>query len=92
MPALWRVTPGQQLTHRGWQDEFVIYNNLSGDTHLIDGDALALLTQLRPAPASIAALALAVGGDLPPDDRAALPDILHAMLESLERLYLVEPC
>jgi PqqD family protein of HPr-rel-A system len=89
---LWRVTPGQHLAHRGWQDEFVVYNNLSGDTHLIDGDTLALLAQLRLAPASVATLCEALGADLAPDDRAALPDTLHAMLDSLQHLYLVEPC
>lgn len=92
MPDLWRVTPGQQLAHRGWQDEFVVYNNLSGDTHLIDGDTLALLVQLRLAPASIAALSQALGGDLAPHERALLPDTLHAMLISLERLHLAAPC
>ncbi|WP_332876020.1 HPr-rel-A system PqqD family peptide chaperone [Massilia sp. S19_KUP03_FR1] len=92
MPDLWRLTPGQQLAHRGWQDEFVVYNNLSGDTHLLDGDTLSLLAQLRHAPASIAALCQALGSDLLADDRAALPDTLHAMLISLARLYLVERC
>lgn len=86
------MTPGQHLAHRGWQDEFVVYNNLSGDTHLIDGDTLALLTQLRLAPATVASLTQALGAGLPPDDLAALPDTLHAMLDSLQHLYLVEPC
>jgi len=89
---LWRLTPGQHLAHRGWQDEFVVYNNLTGDTHLIDGDTLALLTQLRLGRATIDALSQALGADLPPDDLAALPDTLRAMLDSLQHLYLVEPC
>ena len=92
MSDLWRLTPGQHLAHRGWQDEFVVYNNLTGDTHLIDGDTLALLTQLRLGRATIDALSQALGADLPPDDLAALPDTLRAMLDSLQHLYLVEPC
>lgn len=92
MPGFWRVTPGQLLTHRGWQDEFVLYNNLSGDTHLIDGDTLALLTQLHQRPADTDALSQELGGDLPAEDRAALPATLDAILADLERLYLVEPC
>lgn len=86
------MTPGQRLAHRGWQDEFVVYNNLTGDTHLIDGDTLALLMQLREGPATVAALATALGADLPPDDCAALPDTLYAMLDSLHHLHLAEPC
>lgn len=86
------MTPGQHLAHRGWQDEFVVYNNLTGDTHLVDGDTLALLTQLRQGPATVAGLALALGADLPPDDLAELPDTLFAMLDSLHHLQLVVPC
>lgn len=92
MSDLWRVTPGQHLAHRGWQDEFVVYNNLTGDTHLIDSDTLALLMQLRLAPATVDALSQALGSDFPPDDLAALPATLRAMLDSLQHLYLVEPC
>ena len=92
MPGLWRVSPGQQLAQLGWQDEFVVYNNLTGDTHLIDNDALALLTELRQGPASIAGLVLAFAPDLPLEDRAALPATLHTMLDSLHQLFLIEPC
>jgi PqqD family protein of HPr-rel-A system len=56
VPGFWRIAPGQQLAARGWNDEFVLYNNLSGDTHLLDGDSMALLAHLQTGPASLAAL------------------------------------
>jgi PqqD family protein of HPr-rel-A system len=91
VPGFWRIAPGQQLAARGWNDEFVLYNNLSGDTHLLDGDSMALLANLQTGPASLAALVATFAGDIDPDDAAALPDTIATMLDQLAGLYLVEP-
>jgi PqqD family protein of HPr-rel-A system len=91
VPGFWRIAPGQQLAARGWNDEFVLYNNLSGDTHLLDGDSMALLAHLQAGPASLAALVAAFAGDIDPDDAAALPETIATMLDQLAGLYLVEP-
>jgi PqqD family protein of HPr-rel-A system len=91
VPGFWRIAPGQQLAARGWNDEFVLYNNLSGDTHLLDGDSMALLAHLQTGPASLAALVAAFAGDIDPDDAAALPETIATMLDQLAGLYLVEP-
>jgi PqqD family protein of HPr-rel-A system len=90
VPGFWRIAPGQQLAARGWNDEFVLYNNLSGDTHLLDGDSMALLAHLQAGPASLAALVAAFAGDIDPDDAAALPETIAAMLDQLAGLYLIE--
>lgn len=96
MPALWQIAPGQQLASWGWGDEFVLYNNLSGDTHLLDADSVELLAQLQRAPASIDALVAQLADGVAPDDAQALPDTLATLLAQLEKLYLVElsatPC
>lgn len=46
----WRLVPGQLLRARQWDDEVVVYNDLSGDTHLIDAAAMAILRALQAAP------------------------------------------
>lgn len=96
MSQLWQIAPGQQLASWGWNDEFVLYNNLSGDTHLLDADSIELLTQLQRAPASIDVLVAQLTDGVAPDDAAALPDTLANLLAQLEKLYLVEslapPC
>lgn len=86
---LWRLASGQHLASWGWDDEFVVYNNLSGDTHLLDGDSMALLEQLRSAPASIDALVAAFVASVNPDDAAALPETILSMLGQLNKLHLV---
>lgn len=58
---MWRLAPGQQLAHRSWDGEHVVYNDLSGDTHLLDDVSMHLLTALQQAPRAEDALARAAG-------------------------------
>lgn len=90
MPEVWCIAPGQQLAAWGWDDEFVLYNNLSGDTHLLDGDAYAVLECLQHAPATIDALIAVFCEGMDPDDLDALPGTLGATLTSLRKLSLIE--
>jgi len=93
----WRLTRGQRLLRQCWDGECVLYNDLSGDTHLLDEFALALLEQLQAAPQSTAQLAASFQVDpdpeagVPPEDSAAM---LHTVLDDLAALHLVEavPC
>lgn len=81
----WRLSAGQQLQcHRWDDDEIVLYNDLAGDTHLLDRDALDVLHLLRDAPDSADGLAARLALD---QDQAA---ILHALLDTLRKLALIE--
>lgn len=87
MAISWRLTPGQQLRRRQWDGECVLYNDLSGDTHLLGADALELLLALHAGPADTDALGRrlrAAGLD------AGEPAEVATLLEDLERLALVE--
>jgi PqqD family protein of HPr-rel-A system len=77
MAASWRLVPGQALLHRGWDGAFVLYNDLSGDTHLLSEEAMDLLLALRD-------------GDTTPAELAA-PELAD-MLATLRQLDLIEPC
>lgn len=90
MSVVWCIAPGQQLAAWGWDDEFVLYNNLSGDTHLFGEESIAVLTHLQQSPASFDALVAAFSDGLDPDDAAALPDTMTALLANLQNLFLVE--
>ncbi len=90
----WSIVPGQALRLRRWDHEYVLYNDLSGDTHLLGAGSGALLEALRLAPADTAALARLLGeaAGLPADD-----DLLAevgALLDQLQKLSLIEgrPC
>lgn len=77
MQLQWRIVPSQALLHRGWDDACVLYNDLSGDTHLLTGEAMQLLLALRD-------------GDVDAEELAA-PE-LATVLHTLAGLDLIEPC
>jgi PqqD family protein of HPr-rel-A system len=87
---MWRVIPGQSLVYRCWDDDAVLYNDLSGATHLLGPAALSLLEILRAGPAGEAALAEALLAEFE-IDASALPEELASVLDSLARLDLIEP-
>lgn len=68
------------MLHRQWDDEFVVFNNLSGDCHLLDGDGYDVLMCLKDSPAPMDAAALARrfdAGDA--DDVEALEQLLAGL-------------
>ena len=82
----WRIAPGQSLRRRVWQEEGVIYNDLSGDTHLLGAGALSLLALLEQAGRDSAALA----AELDPEGGPALAAEVDSVLLDLQQLSLVE--
>ena len=87
---MWRVIPGQSLARRAWDDEAVLYNDLSGATHLLGPAALCLLEALRAGPLDEAALGAALLDEFE-IDAATLEAELASVLGDLARLDLVEP-
>lgn len=88
---MWRVIPGQALVYRCWDDEAVLYNDLSGATHLLGAAAICLLEALRAGPASRTALAVRLLAEFELDD-ADLGEELDSLLGELAQLSLIEPC
>ena len=88
---MWQLTPGQLLLRRQYGEESVLYNDLSGDTHLLGGSAIHLLELLARAPAAngvlLDSLANAIG--CPRD--GAFDAEAEALLAQLASLFLVEP-
>lgn len=82
------MIPGQALQHRAWDDECVVYNNLSGNTHLLEASAMQVLLALQPAPCGEAALSAALCAELQlaPDEAAVIP----ALLADLQSMELIE--
>ncbi len=76
---VWRVSPHSDLHPWCFDQETVIFDAASGDTHLLSTDAARLLKLLASAPLTLAAL------------HAAQPDIpaLEILLRDLEKIGLV---
>ena len=88
---MWRLVPGQSLNCREWDGEVVLYNDVSGSTHLLDGAALDVLQALRAGPLDAAGLAERLGDHIDAED-GDLSALIADMLAALARLDLVEPC
>jgi len=87
---MWRVVPGQLLVCREWDGEAVLYNDLSGNTHLLDGAAIDVLQALRAAPLDTAMLAQRLAERFGATADELSPEI-EDMLAELARLDLIEP-
>ena len=85
----WRLRPGQTLQYRQWDGECVLYNDLSGDTHLLGDGAIELLLALRRGPATRATLAAVLQAEFDIDP-AALDLETDTLLRDLNHLYLVD--
>lgn len=95
----WHILPGQRLQYRRWEQEAVLFNDLSGDTHLLDADALAVLLAVRDGASSLAALRSALDADEADDEAdggtdggtdGATEAALLALLEQLASISLIE--
>ncbi len=92
--SMWHITPGQALRFRQFDDEFVLFNDLSGDTHLLGDSAMHLLSVLQHGPAARAALLASLAQALECALDPALEHEGDALLASLASYYLIEraPC
>jgi len=89
----WSLRPGQTLQHRQWDSEFVLYNDLSGDTHLLGDAAIVLLQALRTGPATRAALAAVLENEFEADagdDKLDFAAEADSLLDHMKRLFLVD--
>jgi PqqD family protein of HPr-rel-A system len=87
----WRVCGSGRFQWRSWADEFVVYDEVSGDTHLLDSITACALRKLQEQPASLGDLADHVTSHLSLQEPAELHDYLDDVLGKLHRLDLIEP-
>lgn len=82
----------QALHLHCWDDEYVVYNNLSGDTHLLGSAAAQVLLKLQQAPADAMAVARSLASLLQVEmmDESLAPQIAN-LLADLNALALIEP-
>ena len=88
--VMWRLTSDQALLFRCWNDIYVVYNRLSGDTHLLGSTAAQMLLKLKEAPSNVPALTESIAPQYQAgmDDELAL-EVEH-ILADLEALALIE--
>jgi PqqD family protein of HPr-rel-A system len=88
---IWRLPAGACLLWQSWdEDEVIVFNRGSGQTHLLDAFSAAVLRQIEAAPTTKPDLLryFANGFEL---DELLLSDRLNAVCQRFERLGLAEP-
>lgn len=88
---MWQLAPGQNLRFCQFDDEAVLYNDLSGDTHLLGASAMQLLGELQGGARSADALLDALGAALGCARDAAFDQEAGAVLAQLDALSLIRP-
>ena len=87
----WRLTVASPLPLRDWDGDYVVYNILSGDTHVLDivtGEVLREIMSRRPCGSDLCCH-IAHFLDVPND--AAIEQQVGGILSALDRLGLIEP-
>jgi PqqD family protein of HPr-rel-A system len=89
--AIWRLPKGVSLLWQWWdEDEVIVFNRASGQTHLLDAFSAAVLRQIAAFPSTTLELRqyFAIGFGL---DEAVLSDRLDAVCLRFDQLGLAEP-
>jgi PqqD family protein of HPr-rel-A system len=87
----WQLRAGQRLRMLPDDDETVVYNDLSGDTHLLSSIAVSMLERLRHGPANSNTLAGFLASEWELDADIAPAALTETLLGELAALSLIEP-
>jgi len=87
----WRVPADGMLPLRDWDGDYVVYNPLTGSTHVLDIVTGEVLKAIMVAPATSLELCRHVAAflEVPNDVRTA--ENVDAVLAALDELGLIEP-
>ncbi|TCV84157.1 HPr-rel-A system PqqD family peptide chaperone [Sulfurirhabdus autotrophica] len=87
---MWQVAKNASLHFHSWNDEFVVYNSASGDTHLLGMLAAQSVIRLQDAPSNISDLLDTISQllQIQPDDE--LKEMIEKTLIDLSCLGIVE--
>ena len=85
------MLPAPPLSWRAWDHEIVVYNDVSGDTHLLDPLASEAFEALCEAPASLTELTDRVASSVGVDRTAELDDAVASIIRRFRSFGLIEP-
>ena len=89
----WRLVAPDLLASRSWDDELVVYNDVTGNTHHLSVLGGAVMTMLRSHPSGItlSALVRRIADDAGTDADDELAGAVEATLAHLAELKLAAP-
>jgi PqqD family protein of HPr-rel-A system len=88
--ATWYVPHAAFLRWREWDGEFVLYHELSGDTHRLNILAASALRMLIAEPMSAELLSMRLARAQSPESRPQSPEPIADLLSRLSALGLID--
>jgi PqqD family protein of HPr-rel-A system len=90
-PEVWRLPADVSLLWQSWEeDEIIVFNRASGQTHLLDAFSAAVLRRIEAAPTTLPELRRSLAADLGFDE-TALSDRMREVCRRFDQLGLAEP-
>lgn len=87
----WRISSGQPLRWRHWDDQWLVYHPASGDTHVLDEASAQAVRRLEASPLDADALAAAVAEAMGVEASDEVRGYIAKLLPQLDVLGLIEP-
>ncbi len=90
---LWHVPASTRLRWRSWDDEFIVYNAASGQTHYLNMFAAKVLQYFEAQPASLDALIgdTDISGAAADDATRTMLSQLRELVKELDSVGLIAP-
>jgi PqqD family protein of HPr-rel-A system len=87
----WRIWSGGEIAFRYWDGDYVVYNSLTGSTHVLDVVAGEVLEAIRAGRGQGSELCRCVADFLEVPNDAAVADNVRKILAQLDEFGLIEP-
>jgi PqqD family protein of HPr-rel-A system len=88
---VYRVSGDVNLLWRQWDDEYIVFDAVSGDTHLLNEVAAEVLRTLSQHPCNALQLTHQVASRLRLESITEFPQNIEKLLGHLEALGLIQP-
>ena len=88
--CIWRIPTDQEILWRCWEGDYVIFNSLSGETHILDITGGKVLRRIMNRPSTTEDIRSEIGDFLEVRNNAELACAVDKILHSLEDAGLVE--
>ena len=87
----WRMWSGGEIALRYWDGDYVVYNSLTGSTHVLDIVTGEVLKAIRAGSGQASELCRRVADFLEVPNDAGVAENVRKILAQLDELGLIEP-
>ena len=87
---IWHIRADQEILWRHWEGDYVIFNSLSGETHILEITSGKVLKRIMKGPSTTEDIRLEIGDFLEVRNNSELARAVDKILSGLEDAGLVE--